>query len=34
VTTFEMRKAALSKRLTGEHPLRDGKVVLVKKERQ
>jgi len=29
VTTFEMRKAALSKRLTGEHPIRDGKLVLV-----
>ena len=30
VTTFELRKAALARRLTGEHPLRDGKVVVVK----
>jgi plasmid segregation protein ParM len=30
VTTFEMHKAALAKRLTGQHPFRDGKVVLVK----
>jgi len=30
VTTFEMHKAALGKRLTGQHPFRDGKVVLIK----
>jgi plasmid segregation protein ParM len=30
VTTFEMHKAALGKRLSGEHRLRDGKVVAVK----
>ena len=30
VTTFEMRRAALAKRLAGEHPLRDGKSILVR----
>jgi plasmid segregation protein ParM len=30
VTTFEMRKAALGKRLTGEHPITDDRSVVVK----